>query len=71
MPYSAALTRVGGSSPFTWSEFRDDPSYTLTDLGSQPFSAGGVAQGFRAYEATWPVDLPFLFPFYETSHSRV
>lgn len=70
-PYSVALVRTGGTAPFTWCEFRDAPSYTLTDLGPQAFPSGGTAQGFQADEATWSIDLPFLFPYYETSYARV
>lgn len=71
VPYSATLASTGGTAPFTWSEFLDDPSYTLTDLGAQPFAGGGVAQSFQADEGRLAVDLPFLFPYYETSYSRV
>lgn len=70
-PYTVTLTESGGTGPFTWSEFRDAPSYTLTDLGPQAFVGGGVPQGFQADEQTWAVDLPFLFPYYETSYARV
>jgi M6 family metalloprotease-like protein len=69
--YVRNLTRTGGTSPFTWTEFLEEPSYTLTDLGAQTFVAGGTAQGFNADEDTWAIDLPFLFPWYETSYSRV
>jgi M6 family metalloprotease-like protein len=71
LPYSVALTRTGGSSPFAWTEFLEDPSYTLTDLGSQSFTSGGTAQGWQADEGVWSIDLPFLFPYYETSYDRV
>ena len=71
VPYSVSLTRTGGTGPFTWSEFRDAPSYTLTDLGAQAFTMGGTAQGFNADEGTWAVNLPFQFPYYEASTSRV
>ncbi len=70
-PYSFALTRTGGTAPFVWSEFRDAPSYTLTDLGPQPWVAGGVAQGLNADEATHTISLPFRFPYYETSYTEV
>lgn len=71
LPYSVQLARTGGSSPFAWTEFLDAPSYVLTDLGSQSFTSGGTAQGWQADEGTWSIDLPFLFPYYETSYDRV
>ncbi|NOT29931.1 MAG: M6 family metalloprotease domain-containing protein [Planctomycetes bacterium] len=70
-PYSLALTKTGGSAPFAWSEFRDTPSYTLTDLGPQGYTFGGIPTGFRADEGTWEVILPFRFPYYETSYAKV
>jgi hypothetical protein len=69
--YSVALAHTGGSSPFTWSEYLEAPSYTLSDLGPQAFALGGTAQGFNADEETWSVDLPFLFPYYDTCYARV
>ncbi len=69
--YSATLTSTGGTAPKTWSEFREAPSYTLADLGPQPFVLDGVAQGFRADEGVWSVNLPFLFPYYETHYAKV
>jgi hypothetical protein len=43
----------------------------MTDLGAQPFFTGGTAEGFNADEGTWPIDLPFAFPYFETSYSRI
>ena len=71
LPYSFTLSRTGGSAPFAWSEFIDTPSYTLTDLGAQSYTAGGVAQNFEADENVWTVNLPFRFPYYETSYTKV
>src|SRR6185503_19747224 len=70
-PYSVSLARSGGSAPFVWTEFLDAPSYALVDLGPQSFVGGGTAQGFRADEGTWAIELPFRFPYYETSTTRV
>lgn len=69
--YATTLTSSGGTAPVAWSEFRDAPSYTLADLGPQPFTLTGVAQGFRDDEGVWSVSLPFLFPYYETSYAKV
>ena len=71
IPFSHDLTRTGGSAPFTWSEYIDDPRYTLTDLGPQAFALGGVVQHTQADEAVWTVNLPFSFPYYETNYTKV
>jgi M6 family metalloprotease-like protein len=69
--YTRSLKRTGGSAPFTWTEFRDAPSYTQDDLGPQTFTTGGTAQGFKSDEGTYVVNLPFQFPYFESSTSRV
>jgi hypothetical protein len=70
-PYTQALAASGGSGSLVWSEYVPDASYTVTDTGLNGFAAGGVAQGWQADEAVWAYDLPFRFPFWETSYGRL
>ena len=70
-PWSASLAASGGSAPLVWSEYVADPSYAVSDTGASGFAAVGVAQGWQADEGTWAYDLPFRFPYWETSYARV
>lgn len=70
-PYSTTLASSGGSGTKTWMEYRDDPQYTLTDLGTAAFTLGGTAQNWNADDNVWSLNLPFAFPYYERSYTRV
>ena len=69
--YSETLTSTGGSSPKTWSEYIESPWYDEQGLGSSSYSATGSAQGWRADEGIWKLNLPFDFPYYETVYDAV
>lgn len=71
VPYSLSLASSGGTAPKTWSEFRDNPAYALTDLGAGSFALGGVSQGWNADDQVWTLTLPFAFPYYERSYTKV
>ncbi|MFN0244328.1 MAG: M6 family metalloprotease domain-containing protein [Planctomycetota bacterium] len=71
VPYSFALSSSGGTAPRTWMEYRASPVYTLVDLGPQSYATGGTAQNWNADDNTWQLNLPFAFPFYERSYTRV
>ncbi len=45
--------------------------YAETNLGSNQFTAGGVAQNWRSYNSYWNMTLPFAFSFYGTSYTSV
>jgi len=70
-PYSQSLGVTGGTGSKTWSEVIESPAYATTQEGSSGFAAIGTAQGWRADEATWTLNLPFAFPFFERSYTSV
>jgi M6 family metalloprotease-like protein len=70
-PYSLALASSGGTNPKTWMEYRDDPQYDLVDLGTAAFTNGGTAQNWTDDENVWTLTLPFAFPYYERSYTKV
>ncbi len=69
--YSVNLAATGGTTPRTWSEYRDAPSYAVSSLGPQAFTLGGTAQNWRADDSVWTLDLPFSFPYFDTSYTRL
>ncbi|MFN0009453.1 MAG: M6 family metalloprotease domain-containing protein [Planctomycetota bacterium] len=70
-PYSLSLASSGGSAPRTWSEYRTNPSYTLTNLGPAAFTLGGTALNLNADDAVTSQVLPFDFPCWERAYSRI
>jgi len=70
-PYSLSLASSGGTAPKTWSEFRANPSYTLTHLGPGAFTLGGTALNLNADDAVTSQVLPFDFPYWERSYNRI
>ncbi len=67
-PYSMRLDGLGGTTPHQWIERIASPSYSETDLGSNQYSAVGVAQGWQSDEDVWTLPLPFSFPFYDDAY---
>ena len=48
-----------------------DAAYRATDDGPGSFPSGGSAQGWSADQGLWQLDLPFAFPYWETSWPSV
>ncbi len=46
------------------------PTYVAT-TSTAGFTAGGVAQGWQGYQSYWTLNLPFAFPFYNSSYTSV
>jgi len=62
VPYRTTLHAQGGTAPYTWSVLsRDD--FDERNPGSG-WRGTGVAQGWHAEKQTWPLSLPWPFPFY-------
>jgi len=62
------VSTIGGDLPLIWSmptEFFED------DLGAQPFSTNGVAQGWQGDDLVFDYTLPFAFPFYGASYTDI
>ena len=68
--YTHQLTNIGGIGPFTWSEWVEEPSYASSFQTTSSFAATGVPQGWNDDDAAWDLDLPFAFPYWETSYTR-
>lgn len=62
-----------GTGPFAWSEFIQDPSYSVTVLDKSEFEPNrGAARGWQGdADDFWRLDLPFPFPFYDSAHTEV
>ena len=66
--YEAQLVATNGTLPYAWSlRWHDYSRYS--DDGS--FKEVGTAQGWRADDACWELDLPFDFPFYDSTYRKV
>ena len=66
--YEAQLVATNGTLPYAWSLRWHDYSRYFDD-GS--FKEVGTAQGWRADDACWELDLPFDFPFYDSTYRKV
>jgi hypothetical protein len=69
LPYSTSLAATGGTSPYTWTV---DGAGTYDEQAvSSLYRGGGTAQGWRADDGSWSLDLPFAFPYFGESYTSV
>lgn len=66
--YEAQLVATNGTMPYAWS-LRSGEYSRHSDEGS--FKEVGSAQGWQADDACWEIELPFDFPFYESTYRKV
>ncbi len=64
-----ALQAEGGAPGLQWVAVAD--GYQEIDLGQSGFSLVGVRQGLQGQDLVMEYPLPFLFPYYGTSHATV
>ncbi len=67
--YSVTLATLGEMPPVRWSVV-DVSDYVESDPGTG-WVGGGVAQNWTGDEASWPLTLPWPFPFYGTDRTTV
>jgi hypothetical protein len=61
VPYSTTLGAQGGTAPYSWSVL---PGYGFDERNpGNGWRGGGVAQGWHDSDGTWPLSLPWPFPF--------
>ncbi len=71
-PVSIPLAATGTfDGPLTWLERREYWQYTRQVLPVPGYTITGVAQNWRAHDGVWELTLPFAFPFYDRSYTKV
>jgi serine protease len=68
VPYSTDMEATGFSPPFTWSW--EAKNYAERE-GSNGFTFDGVAQDWKRDNSVWGLDLPFSFPFFDSTQTKV
>ncbi len=63
--YSEDLDYIGGTPPATWSW--SAPTITEQETANSHIGAGSP-QGWNGDNASWPLDLPFSFPYYGNTY---
>ena len=70
-PYAHTFGGSVVDAPARWAEHVLDPSYEYVVESSSLYVEGGVAQTWKSFDATWELELPFAFPYYESAYTRV
>lgn len=72
VPVSMQLTANGSfDGPLTWVERREYWQYTRQVLPVPGFTISGVAQNWRANDGVWELTLPFAFPYYDRTYTKI
>ena len=68
-PYLLTLQADGGTAPYNWAVIGAGPYGE--DNRSPGFLGGGTPQDWKADDESWPLQLPWSFPFYGTDYDSV
>ncbi len=68
-PYSVTLQAEGGTPPYVWST-EGAGRYDESEVGPG-YLGGGAPLGFQADDSSWPLPLPWSFPFYGAEYDSV